>query len=366
MVPLFFNKTTFPFSIPVFKKQTNIMKKIFTFCALVFIVSQNANAKIWRVNNNLGINADFTDLPAAITAAAAGDTIMVEASATSYSGPTLTKKLIIIGPGYYFTDATPNAKTEANTNVADIGQLTFGPGCAGSVVEGCTVDGAFLNEGTVTFQRNILASNYFYIANAANSVCNNDTIRQNLIYGLVAGSATGKATNLLVYNNIFTGPGMQFASNLNNISGYFINNNFLYNYPLSCANFTFQNNIFSSANFGSYLSSNSFFNNIANNTGLPSGNGNQLSVNLDDVFVGYSSGTGFSSDGRYKLKAGSPAIGAGSLNGVTVDCGAFGGTASYVLSGMPSIPSIYVLTVPSSVPSGATNMNITISSTTVH
>jgi hypothetical protein len=170
----------------------------------------------------------------------------------------------------------------------------------------------------------------------------------------------------MVYNNIFTGPMMQFAGNLNNISGYFINNDCIYSYATSCVNFTFQNNILAQANFGAYLSSNSFFNNITSNTGLPSGNGNQASVNLDNVFMGYLSGTGFSSDGRYRLKAGSPAINAGSLNGGTVDCGAFGGPAPYILSGMPDIPSIYVLTVPSSVPSGATNMNVTISSTTIH
>jgi hypothetical protein len=342
------------------------MKKIFTFCTLLFFVSQNANAKIWRVNNNLGITADFTDLPPAITAATAGDTIMVEASSANYSGPTLTKNLVIIGPGYYFTDATLNPKTEANTNVANIGSVTFNAGCAGSVIEGCTVGGAFINESNVTLQRNDITS-YCYLAYSANSICTNDTIRQNVIYGMNSGSATGKASNVLIYNNIFNGPGMQFASNLNNISGYFINNDFLYGYPyLSCANFTFQNNIFTGPGFGSYLSSNSFFNNITNNTGIPSGNGNQLNVNLDNVFVGYSNGTGFSSDGRYKLKTGSPAIGAGSINGENINCGAFGGPAPYVLSGMPSIPSIYELTVPSSVPSGATNMNISISSTTVH
>lgn len=340
--------------------------KTFTILSFAILFASQAQAKIWRVNNNLGINADFTSLPAAVTAAADGDTIMVEASANAYSYPTLTKKLIIIGTGYFFTDATPNPKTQANTNVSNIGSITFNTGSAGSVVEGCTISAINLSESNITIERNNI-TNYVYVASGASSISNNDTIRQNVIYGMSAGSATGKASNLLVYNNILYGPGFQFASNLNNISGYFINNVFLYsNYPLACANFTFQNNIFNIANFGSYLSFNSFFNNITNNTGLPVGNGNQLSVNLDNVFVGFSSGTGFSTDGRYKLKAGSPAIGAGLLNSVAVDCGAFGGPAPYILSGMPSVPSIYVLTVPSSVPSGATNMNVTISSTTVH
>lgn len=344
------------------------MKKILTFCSFLFLFAQNISAKIWRVNNNVGVIADYTDLPAAVTAAAAGDTIMVEASAAIYSPPTLTKKLVIIGTGYYLTETSPaiaNPKTQANTNVSNIGSPYLNAGCAGSVIEGCTMSAIYLNENNITIERNII-TNYVYAGYAANSVSNNDTIRQNEIYGLVAGNNSGKAGNLLVYNNIFNGPPLQFSTNLNNISGYFINNDCFNGGAFSCSNFTFQNNIFNSANFGIYLSSNSFFNNITNNTGLPTGNGNQLSVDLSTVFVGYSSGTGFSSDGRYKLKSGSPAIGAGSLNSVTVDCGAFGGPAPYVLSGMPSIPSIYVLTVPSSVPSGATNMNITISSTTVH
>jgi hypothetical protein len=339
------------------------MKKILLL-SVTAMIAFPVFAKIWRVNNNLGVAADFTDLPPAVTAAAAGDTIMVEASATAYSGPTLTKKLVIIGAGYYFTDATPNPKTQANTNGSTIGSPTFTAGSAGSVVEGCTMNGIYLSESNITIERNNITS-YCYLANDANSVCNNDTIRQNVIYGLLGFTSTGQASNLLVYNNIFNGPPVQINDGVN-ISGYFINNDFLFSYATKCTNFTFQNNIFYGANFGSYLSSNAFFNNITSNTGLPTGNGNQLSVDIDNVLVGYSSGTGFSSDGRYKLKAGSPAIGAGSLNGGTVDCGAFGGPAPYVLSGIPSIPSIYVLTVPSSVPSGATNMNITISSTTVH
>ena len=71
---------------------------------------------------------------------------------------------------------------------------------------------------------------------------------------------------------------------------------------------------------------------------MPAGNGNQLNVNMNDVFVCYTNCAAFSADGRYQLKALSPAIGAGS-NGE--DCGMFGGTDPYVLSGMPPVPAIY-------------------------
>jgi hypothetical protein len=53
--------------------------------------------------------------------------------------------------------------------------------------------------------------------------------------------------------------------------------------------------------------------------------------------------TGNSTDGQWQLKANSPALGAGE-NGV--DCGMFGGSTPYILSGMPNIPAIYYLNTP--------------------
>ncbi len=60
--------------------------------------------------------------------------------------------------------------------------------------------------------------------------------------------------------------------------------------------------------------------------------------------------TGGSTDGKYQLKEGSPAKGGG-LNGV--DCGVFGGSTPYVLSGIPPGPSIYEASAPASAPKGA-------------
>ncbi len=62
---------------------------------------------------------------------------------------------------------------------------------------------------------------------------------------------------------------------------------------------------------------------------------------MTTVFVG--TGTGISSDGQWKLKSGSPAIGAGygSTTGSPIDAGIFGGQSSYVLAGLPPVPTIY-------------------------
>src|SRR5580658_10761798 len=83
-------------------KTSNMKKEIFTlliFCPLV-LWGPHAAARIWRVNNNAGVSANFTDFPAAVTGAGAGDTIYLESSATAYSGVSnLSKKLIIIGTG---------------------------------------------------------------------------------------------------------------------------------------------------------------------------------------------------------------------------------------------------------------------------
>ncbi len=341
------------------------MKKNFYLCISFLFVCFSVSAKIWRVNNNTGVVADFNNVASAIAAASAGDTIHIEASTGGYPSFNITKRLVIIGTGYFFTDATPNPKTQVNTNAATInGGIEFMPGSAGSVIEGLTIPGIFLDDGTITIQRNYITS-YLYLGNAANSVCNADTIRQNYIYGVVSQTASSNITNMMFYNNIVNGIGFDFTNNINKTSGFAINNVFLSG-SFACVNMTFQNNIINNANFNTYLSSNVFFNNIANNTGIPTGNGNQQNVIMNNVFNGFSSGTGFSSDGRYMLKAGSPAIGAGVINSVTVDCGAFGGPAPYVLSGMPPIPSIYAFSAPSSVPTGTTTINITVSSTTVH
>lgn len=342
------------------------MKQVLASLILCCFLFHAAEAKIWRVNNNTGVAADFNSLTTAVASASvhAGDTIHVEASSAAYSGIQINKKLIIIGTGYFLTDATPNPKTEANTNVANVGSIEFQPGSAGSVAEGLTLGGAFIEDGLITLQRNYINS-YVYLGYTGTITCNADTIRQNYVYGIVSNNTNATITNLMFYNNILYGTGFDFNSNLNKTSGFAINNDFLGN-SFVCINITFQDNIFNSPSFGSYMSSNAFFNNMASNTGITSGNSNQLSVNLNNVYQGYSSGTGFSSDGRYMLKPGSPAINAGVINGVTVDCGAFGGPAPYVLSGMPPVPSIYALSVPSSVASGTTTMNVTISSTTAH
>ena len=100
------------------------------------------------------------------------------------------------------------------------------------------------------------------------------------------------------------------------------------------------------------MNNNVYFNNISDGTLFGNANGNQQNVTSASLFT--QAGT-VNEDAYWKLKAGSPAIGAG-YGGV--DCGAFGGPNPYKLAGIPNVPTIYQLTVP---PTGTTNINVTIS-----
>ena len=90
---------------------------------------------------------------------------------------------------------------------------------------------------------------------------------------------------------------------------------------------------------------------ISDHFGIASNN--KANVSSAALFVGDATE---SSDGRWKLKAGSPAIGAGEGG---VDCGAYGGPNPYILSGLPVGPTIYELNVSSYVTSSG-NLPMTI------
>ncbi len=349
------------------------MKKgIFTllsFC-LLLLCGPHASAKIWRVNNNAGINANFTDFPAAVTGASAGDTIYLESSATAYSYTPVAKRLVIIGSGYFLSGSPVNPNTQANTNPSTINEIDFNVGSGGSVVEGLTITGGiYLGDSAVTIERNYLPSSYVYLCYSTNS--NKDTIRQNFMYGISGYSAGKTANNTMIYNNIIES-GITLTTVISTSSGYIINNDIGNMYygaaSLTVANFEIQNNVLYNPGFGAYLNSNVYFNNISTNAVIPAGNANVNSATYSTLYLG-GNNTGYpppqihTTDSAYTLAVGSPAIGAGALNGSTVDCGAFGGPAPYVFSGMPSgIPSIYALTAPVQVNSGTASINVTISS----
>jgi hypothetical protein len=121
-------------------------------------------------------------------------------------------------------------------------------------------------------------------------------------------------------------------------------NNTIYN-QYTISNSEFYNNI---CEYPAYILATGINNHLYNNIftiGSTNHDGNKFGIVMSDVFVGSPN----SFDGYFRLKPLSPASGAG-YGGV--DCGMFGNTEHYVLSGIPALPHIYDAKVENSGSSG--------------
>jgi hypothetical protein len=324
------------------------MKKGLFILLTSCLLATTSFATLWRVNNISGVNANFTDLPAAYTAASAGDTIYVEPSPNQYSTITLTKKLIIIGNGY-FTNVTSfstmNTGLQANATSSTLTHIYFNPGSEFSTIMGCNVIGQLIVAASnVTVKRNRIGSQGYpmYVSNyhptlGTYSALTNMDIRQNVIdYGIVSTqfstSGGGAITNMNIQNNIL-------LSNITfpvGISG-FMQNNYFAGGTNSFYNFQFNNNIQMAGAFTA--NNNVYFNNIGNSTQFGTANGNQQNVSTTALFTNF----GNTTENRYILNPTGPGIAAG-FGGV--DVGIFGGPDPYKYSGIPPVPSIYLLSAP--------------------
>ncbi|MEO7445058.1 MAG: hypothetical protein ABIT96_01040 [Ferruginibacter sp.] len=337
---------------------------------LLLSVNYSASAKIWRVNNNAGVNANFTSLPAAVASplVMSGDTLHIESSASIYAGGVnifLNKRLIILGTGYFLTQ---NPKTQANPNPSTLhgassprGYIFLDAAASGTVLMGLDIGELRIAAASnlVIARNNIKAIRLN--ANAAPGVSDNILIYGNYIYrgdntidqsgiNFYFGQQDVTYTNFRVENNIIIErveiPFITSGQILNNYIGPFF----------SATNCLIKNNYMT---YGGAVGSNIFQYNIFsnNNAAITGFNGNLVAAS-SSVFIGTSIGQ----DAGFKLSGGSPAIGAGrDAANNPIDIGPFGGPSPYVLSGMPPIPSIYALSVPQNVPSGTSSMSVTLS-----
>ena len=309
------------------KKQL-LLSLIFTlFCGIIY------GQHLIRVNNDPAADADYTTIQAANDDALPGDTIYVEGSPAIYSGADIDKKLTIIGPGYFLAD---NDSTQANVLDAEIsGVLDFITGSKGSKVCGLILSTLYIRDDEIVASRCKISGIGFW------NNSNNTLITQNFIIGQIT-VYSGNLTNSIFSNNII-GNGIGASSTsypLQITNNVFIGSG---GPPVSVYYSTISNNIFiSSTNKLAELTGNTTINNIFAYAGT-NANGNKYSITMTTVFVDLNGTLGYSQDERYKLKASSPAIGAG-VSGV--DCGAFGGVTPYVLSGLPPFPRIYEATIP--------------------
>jgi Right handed beta helix region len=327
---------------------------------LVFMLNAfSSSAKIWRVNNNIGTVANFTNLSMTISNAMVkdGDTIYIEPSNLSYGSASFNKRLVVIGVGYLLDPAAGgNEGLQAGILTSKLAGLNISNGANNSKFYGIQFSGSTTINVSATaynllFEKCFMTGLYF-LAGAHDGI----TIRK--CYGnssfTLTGSSQAVISNCVVENCIMDALGNGIAFSNFSTTGCMIRNNVIKGI-LQTKNAYVANNIFISASNASLTTCTVKNNLFSNAQTLPAGAvGNKLSQAEVNVFIL----TG-SNDAKFKLKAGSPAIAAGvTIGSITPDCGAFGSTDPYKLSGIPAIPSIYILTAPASIPSASAAMNI--------
>jgi hypothetical protein len=311
-------------------------KTILLTLLLCGLLTVPLTASTFRVNNKLTSNPAakiYSAIQAAHDAAYNGDTLMIEGSAQTYSGFTCTKKLVIKGPGYFLDE---NPGISANKLSAQIGEQNyFNVGSSGSLIMGIVITYSLnINDNNITVRRcNLLSLSISTVENITISECYFPGEGFSIY---LSGSIV---TNLIVANNIIKLP-VSFQAGS---TGVFLNNIFTVATITIPTGFDMKNNIlFATGNVTlPMMPDPDICYNISIADQFGTDNNNKANVAEGSLFMGALTA---STDGKWQLKEGSPAIGAGEGG---LNCGAFGGPQPYILSGVPVGPVIYQLNVSS-------------------
>ncbi|MBN8587004.1 MAG: hypothetical protein J0L94_01645 [Rhodothermia bacterium] len=327
------------------------MKKGILLC--ISLLPILVSAKNWRVDNSGNPAAQFTSLSAAISAStvAAGDTLYLYGSATSYGSVAVTKRLVILGLGHGWA---VNYLSPIST--ASIDCINFTTGSEGSLISGMRIGigsstsyGLFLSVDDVTVKRNYVS----YIAAASStstcpspsSTARKAVISQNWVYDY-QGNYRGlyNIMGTIDHNLIAYGLHIPLGSLVSHNVVCYSNQCTSSSYNTYILNSVIENNIFWGANtnrvvnaFGSVFRNNIFAHPSSVAVGNDASNvleNNIFSAVMSNVFEG----TNTALDSSFRLKTGSPALAAGTDG---VDIGAFGGVGAYALSVPPTVPLIY-------------------------
>ncbi len=306
------------------------MKKSLYLLALIFSINLTpATATVWRVNNSLPENITgglFTTLQRAHDHfdLRNGDTLMVEGSSIPYDGFTFTKRLVVIGPGYFLGE---NAGVNGIVTSASVSRYsTFKPGSEGSYFIGMQSTSTLEIDASNLYVIRCNIESIYYRSRASNCKISMSKIDQITSTSFEPGSGISVTNSILGYEN----SALSYTTFENNI---LVSKN--YTWKISAG--TFRNNVLIERDAKVEISSPNSQNNFAPNAQFGTTNGNRA-YEPADLFVG-----GTSSDGKYRLKATSPYLTAG-FGGTQP--GLFGGSEPYALSGIPPVPIIYELNVP--------------------
>ncbi len=336
--------------------------KNFILTTILFLIITNSFAGIKRIGywGTPVAGVDYATPALAVAACAVGDSLYVYGSnAGSAWVIDITKRLNVIGTGYYYAPNTPNNTVNFNPNLQVYGaysqaNITLNDGSSNSIIVGI-VGRVICNQSHTASINNIRISNCWW-SGITTMYKNGITydgweISKCYMLGFSIGfpaSQTAKVTNFKFYNNIMQSSELVFS----NVAGQnaIVENCTFYSYASQTnawngVNLLVQNCIFTSTIINGY--NNTVFNNCLVD-GSPSpafvGSNNIINVNSSNIFLGLPTLGTNTDDGRWALKPASPAIGAG-IGGI--DCGAYGGVNPYKLSGIPAVPAFYKLTAPS-------------------
>ena len=321
------------------------MKKLLILSAMC--LAMTAQATVLRVSNVPNSGAPYSTIPAALEVAVAGDTIMVDGSPdayndsfSGYSSLTISKRIVLMGPGYLLTQN--NVQSNGDQTVKISRNLIIGADATGTIIQGINFTSNTLDvqASNVVITRCKLDCDLSIGTNATNCV-----VHQNLITGFVGRGNYNDyiAYNAQVTNNIFLHAN---NSTLGVLRG-FKESTIAYNtftkkatsgdstplYKLEGC--TVEHNIF----FGAEKT-------FDNNT-------------LVDNYWGEGGGSSY-----YPLEECSTDLEVQNANlenqlNAMEGKGAFAGDDPYVISGIPAGPVIQDITVPSTVEQGGT-LNVTI------
>ncbi len=333
------------------------------FALLIFFTFTGSAQNTFTVNNTPGAPADYHTLQGAIDSVPPGSTLLLQASGQSYLQGIIRKPLVIYGAGYFLgQNNAPN--TQAKFTESMVANLAFLNGSQGSIASGLsfvnsTGDPAGLRTRLNFDSTSNITVSRCKIPNAGCNCAGHDiaaffnlsssiTIQQcYLIVGDGSILAPYQSSGILFKNNIIVGQidpiayaqapfnytfeGNSFYGNISSPSftnGSFINNVFIQN-PVQTVG------VASPMSFADH--------NVCNVDIFPAGGTNIINADPVNTYVLLSNPAISSNDGIIQLKPGSVAIGYGTGG---IDCGAFGSSVAYVLSGIPAIPNFYFASVP--------------------
>ena len=323
------------------------MRKFF-FIATVMgfsLLANTVNARSWRINHDPEAKADFLSINDAMKSAdvAEGDVFYLDPGCRLSDQKITRKGVTIYGTGNNFEEENPILSGTTTISASSVpligirfnGSIQSYSDYINNRVERCVIIG--------------------HISQLYNSLIQNCYIQGYLVRC---------SNNSKIYNNIIY---FQSGANYESISctGSFICNNTIIRggyekHIISCSNSTIKNNIIINTNSNVASNGTTYYQNTISGTSISSGNNivnNVLSTDEANKFADYPTNKFignlpqtdiFVCEGEegeyYRLKEGSPAIGAGATGN---DCGAYGGERPYVKWCRPRhMPYIYDAKIP--------------------